>query len=156
MLCAGVAAHDLTRICVTHFHGDHCLGLAGMVQRINLDRVPHPVTAHYPAGGQRFFDRLRYATAYRESVDLREAPVTRTARSPPPDAFTLSAARLSHPVESYGYRLVEPDGRRMLPELLAERGVRGPDIGRLQAGASSAGCGWRRSASRAPGSPSRS
>ena len=51
MLRAGVAAHDLHRICVTHFHGDHSLGLAGVIQRINLDRVPHPVTAHYPALG---------------------------------------------------------------------------------------------------------
>ena len=42
MLRAGVAAHDLNRICVTHFHGDHSLGLAGVIQRINLDRVPHP------------------------------------------------------------------------------------------------------------------
>ncbi len=70
MLRAGVAAHDLNRICVTHFHGDHSLGLAGVIQRINLDQVPHEVTAHYPRSGQRFFDRLRYATAYRETVAL--------------------------------------------------------------------------------------
>ena len=31
-----------------------------------------------------------------------------------------------------GYRLTEPDGRRMLPEKLAALGVTGPDIGRLQ------------------------
>ena len=30
MLRAGVAAHDLNRICVTHFHGDHCLGLGSI------------------------------------------------------------------------------------------------------------------------------
>jgi ribonuclease Z len=132
MLHAGVAAHDLTRICVTHFHGDHALGLAGVIQRINLDRVPHPVTAHYPAGGRHFFERLRYATDYHETATLREVPVTGDgpiARTP---AFTLSAARLSHPVESYGYRLTEPDGRRMLPDRLAAHGVTGPDIGRLQ------------------------
>jgi ribonuclease Z len=35
-------------------------------------------------------------------------------------------------VESFGYRLVEPDGRRMLPELLAEHGIKGPDVGRIQ------------------------
>lgn len=133
MLRAGVAAHDLNRICVTHFHGDHSLGLAGVIQRVNLDRVPHDVTAHYPRSGQRFFDRLRYATAYRETVQLIEAPVEgdggALAVTP---AYTLDARRLSHPVESYGYRLVEPDGRRMLPERLAERGIKGPDIGRLQ------------------------
>jgi ribonuclease Z len=133
MLRAGVAAHDLNRLCVTHFHGDHSLGLAGVIQRINLDRVPHPVTAHYPRSGQRFFDRLRYATAYRESVALAEQPVSGEggvlAETP---SYTLDARRLSHPVESYGYRLVEPDGRRMLPELLAEHGIRGPDVGLLQ------------------------
>ncbi|OKH90991.1 ribonuclease Z [Streptomyces uncialis] len=133
MLRAGVAAHDIDRICVTHFHGDHSLGLAGVIQRINLDRVTHPVTAHYPASGQHFYDRLRHATAYRETVRLDEAPVSGDAavltHSGP---YRLEARRLSHPVEAYGYRLVEPDGRRILPALLAERGISGPDVGRLQ------------------------
>lgn len=132
MLRAGVAAHDIDRICVTHFHGDHSLGLAGVIQRINLDRVPHPVTAHYPASGQRFFDRLRYATAYRETVQLAEAPVAGDGVLATTPAYTLEARRLSHPVESFGYRLTEPDGRRMLPGALAAHGIQGPDVGRLQ------------------------
>ncbi|MGV9941206.1 ribonuclease Z [Streptomyces sp. NPDC003401] len=132
MLRAGVAAHDLHRICVTHFHGDHCLGVAGVIQRVNLDRVPHPVTAHFPRSGQRFFDRLRYATAYRETVGVTEVPVDGDGPLAVTASYTLQARRLSHPVESYGYRLTEPDGRRMLPDLLAARGVRGPDVGRLQ------------------------
>ncbi|MGK5638897.1 ribonuclease Z [Streptomyces sp. URMC 126] len=133
MVRAGVAAHDLNRICVTHFHGDHSLGLAGVIQRINLDQVPHPVTAHYPASGRRFFERLRYATAYRETVELAQEPVSGKGRVLAETAsYTLEARRLSHPVESYGYRLTEPDGRRMLPALLAEHGITGPDVGRLQ------------------------
>ncbi len=132
MLRAAVTAHDVTRICVTHFHGDHSLGLAGVVQRINLDRVPHPVTAYFPASGRRFFDRLRYATAYRETVRLRERPVEDDGVLDDGPLFTLSAHRLSHPVESFGYRLVEPDSRRMLPERLDAAGVTGPDVGRLQ------------------------
>ncbi|MDT0439380.1 MULTISPECIES: ribonuclease Z [Streptomyces] len=132
MLRAGVAAHDLNRICVTHFHGDHSLGLAGVVQRINLDRVPHEITAHYPRSGRRFFDRLRYATAYRETVELREVPVDADGDLASTPSYTLQAYRLSHPVESYGYRLVEPDGVRMLPERLAAHGIAGPDVGRLQ------------------------
>ncbi|MBA2806084.1 ribonuclease Z [Streptomyces sp. KM273126] len=132
MLRAGVAAHDLHRICVTHFHGDHSLGLAGVIQRINLDRVPHDVTAHYPRSGQRFFDRLRYATAYRETVQLVQAPVAEDGVLADTSSYRLEARRLSHPVESFGYRLVEPDGRRMLPERLAAHGIKGPDVGRIQ------------------------
>jgi ribonuclease Z len=134
LLLAGLSAHDLTRLCVTHFHGDHSLGLAGVIQRINLDRVPHPVTAHYPASGQHFYDRLRRATAYRETVAIAERPVAGDGVLvlAETDAYTLRAARLSHPVDAYGYRLSEPDRRRMLPERLAAHGISGPDVGRLQ------------------------
>src|SRR3954463_11769462 len=62
MLRAGGAAHDMHRSFCTLVDGDHSLGLAGVIQRINLAQVPLPVTAHYPASGQNFFARLRYAT----------------------------------------------------------------------------------------------
>ncbi|MGP4111041.1 ribonuclease Z [Streptomyces sp. 4N509B] len=133
MLLAGVSAHDLTRICVTHFHGDHSLGLAGVIQRIHLDQVPHPVVVHYPAGGQSYFDRLRHATAHRRTARLVPEPVaTDGGPQPSPPAYRLSARPLSHSVETVGYRLVEPDGRRMLPERLAHHGIHGPDVGELQ------------------------
>lgn len=35
-------------------------------------------------------------------------------------------------MESFGYRITEPDGRRMVPGLLARHGIKGPDVGRIQ------------------------
>ena len=64
MVRAGVSATDVTRICVTHFHGDHALGLPGILQRISLDAVPHQVTCHFPRDHAEYFDRLRHATPY--------------------------------------------------------------------------------------------
>ena len=133
MLRAGAAAHDLNRICVTHFHGDHCLGLPGVLARMSLDRVPHPVEICYPAGSREVFRRLRHASLFRDVLDLRErrirgaGPVVVDAA-----AFRLEARALSHSVPTVGYRLTEPDGRRMLPDRLAALGITGPDIGRLQ------------------------
>ncbi|MGW2540075.1 ribonuclease Z [Kitasatospora sp. NPDC001574] len=133
MLHAGVSATQLTRIAVTHFHGDHSLGLAGVIQRINLDRVPHPVDVYFPASGEVYFERLRHATAFHETAVLRPRPIEESGPVPAPGArFVLDAVRLSHPVESFGYRLSEPDGRRLVPERLADLGVYGPAVGRLQ------------------------
>jgi ribonuclease Z len=132
MLLAGVAATDLTRICLSHFHGDHCLGLPGVVQRLSLDLVDHPVPVHYPASGQEYLDRLRHATPFHDVTEMPEHPVDTDGPVATGTFGTLSAHRLDHTIDSYGYRLVEPDGRRMLPDRLAAAGVAGPDVGRLR------------------------
>lgn len=134
MVRAGVSAHDLTWICLTHFHGDHCLGVPGVVQRIARDGVGHQVRAAFPASGARFWERLRHAAAFRDTDVITEQPVS--GEHMPLDTgdapFALVARRLSHPVEAYGYRLEEPDGITMLADRLATRAITGPLIGRLQ------------------------
>jgi ribonuclease Z len=132
MTLAGLAASDITRICVTHFHGDHCLGIPGIVQRLSLDRVAHPVYAHYPASGGEYFGRLRYASVFHEVAEVCEVAVAGGGVVATGAFGTLSAARLDHPVETFGYRLVEPDGRRMLPDRLEAWGITGPTVGVLQ------------------------
>ncbi len=131
MLHTGVTATDLTRICVTHFHGDHCLGLPGMIQRLSLDRVPRPVAVHFPAGGAEYFARLRHASSFYETAELAVEPIDADGQRITLGIGRLEARRLRHPIETYGYRLVEPDGCRMLPERLAAYGIAGPDVGRL-------------------------
>ncbi|MFI7023344.1 ribonuclease Z [Micromonospora sp. NPDC049900] len=132
LLHTTVTATDLTRICVTHFHGDHCLGLPGTIQRLSLDRVPHPVAVHFPAEGAEYFARLRHASSFHETAELAVTPIEADGQRIALRCGTLEARRLRHPVDTYGYRLVEPDGCRMLPEKLAAYGVDGPAVGELQ------------------------
>ena len=100
-LFAGVASSAVTRICVTHFHGDHCLGLPGVLQRLSLDQVAHPVDIYYPEGGQPFFERLRHCALYNDTVEIRRHPVPGDAVVSE-GAFTLSARRLDHRTETSG------------------------------------------------------
>jgi ribonuclease Z len=132
MLLAGVSAHDVDRICLTHFHGDHCLGVPGIVQRLSLDRVPQTVVAHYPASGAEFFARMRYAAPFHEQADLREEPVEAAGVLASGEFGTLETRALDHRIDAFGYRLVEPDGRRMLPAELSRVDISGPDVGLLQ------------------------
>jgi len=132
LLRSGAAASDITRICITHFHGDHCLGVPGIVQRLSLDRVPHTVHAHFPRSGAHFFERLRYASAFYDAADIKEEPVDDDGEIATGKFGTLEAYRLDHGIDSFGYRLVEPDGHRMLPEKLREYGIQGPRVRTLQ------------------------
>jgi ribonuclease Z len=131
MLLAGQSVSALRRICITHFHGDHSLGLPGIIQRISLDKVPHPVPVHFPAGGREYLDRLRHATSFYDVADIRPVPVTDGFRVET-SAGLLTALPLHHAIETYGYRLAEPDGRRMVPALLAAHGLAGPAISEVQ------------------------
>jgi ribonuclease Z len=132
MLLAGVKASSITRILLTHFHGDHCLGLPGVVQRLALDGVTRPVGLYYPASGHGYLERLLGSSAHfsRAPVELRPVEVPGLVDAGPP--FSITAGRLEHNVPVWGWRISEPDGRRMLPERLAEMGVVGPAIAELQ------------------------
>jgi ribonuclease Z len=132
LLRAGHSAADITRICLTHLHGDHCLGLPGIVQRLGLDSVTRPVDLYFPASGRPYVERLLAASLFHSTVTIRLHPVDEPGVVDRWGALRLEAERLDHGPETYGWRLVEPDGRRMLPDRLAAAGIAGPDIGLLQ------------------------
>jgi ribonuclease Z len=129
---AGLAASDLTRVCVTHFHGDHCLGLPGIVQRIARDRLTHPVRVAYPHQGREYWQRLRHATSFHDTGVIVGQGVDGDGSCPLGETdLRVTALPLAHSVPTYGYRLAEPDGWRMLPHALAHHGVSGPLVGEL-------------------------
>ena len=131
---AGISVSRVDQVCVTHFHGDHCLGLPGILQRVALDRREAPIGVAYPAAGEEYYQRLRHASVFDDRAAIVPAPVGGPGPVARVGDLTVVAEPLDHRVETYGYRLQEPDGWRMLPERLAALGVRGPDVGRLQEG----------------------
>lgn len=132
MVLAGIPATAISRICITHFHGDHCLGLPGVLQRMSLDGVRRPVDIYFPQGGQPYFERLLDSSIHRQSVEIRPHPVSGPGLADIGPDFRLIAAPLDHRDETFGWRLEEPDGRRILPQRLEALGIAGPQIGRLK------------------------
>ncbi len=123
---ARAAASSVTRICLTHVHGDHCLGLPGVLSRMVLDGVQHPVDLHFPASGADVVRTL--VSLATPGLDLRLHPHGGRGEV----AQGLHVEPLAHRVETYGYRLVEPDGRGLDVDRLRTTGIAGPDVGRLQ------------------------
>jgi ribonuclease Z len=126
MLLAGVPVSRITRICLTHVHGDHCFGLPGVLSRMVLDGVAHPVHLHYPASGEDVVRAL--VSLATPGLDLHLHPHGAAGDIAP----GIGVEPLRHRIEAYGYRVTEPDGRRFLPERLAAARITGPDVGRLQ------------------------
>jgi ribonuclease Z len=126
MIHAGVAAGAITRICLTHVHGDHCFGLPGVLSRMVLDGVAHPVHLHYPASGDQVVRALVGLSP--PGLDVRLHPHGGAGAV----ADRLEVRPLNHRIETYGYLLTEPDGRTFLPERLRAAGIEGPDVGLLQ------------------------
>jgi ribonuclease Z len=133
MQFAGLSVSDITRLCVTHFHGDHALGLPGVLQRMSLDDVAHEVVCHFPGEHEEYFERLRFATPHHARAKIVTQPATGERSYSLDGGLTLTVAPLDHGIPCQGYRLDEADGVRMLPQKLAAAGIKGPDISRLRA-----------------------
>jgi ribonuclease Z len=129
---AGVSTARITRILLTHLHGDHCLGLPGILQRIALDGAGDEVPIHFPASGLPYVERLgtssigRHAPARLEPVDDAGGVA---AESP----LRVTGLPLAHRVPAMGWRIEAPARTHLLPARLDELGVHGPDAGRLLA-----------------------
>ena len=86
----------------------------------------------FPASGFEYFERLRHASVFHDQIDVRPVPVERNGPAQTDAMLTLSAVRLDHHPETFGWRIEEPDGRHLLADRLEAAGIRGPDVGRLQ------------------------
>jgi ribonuclease Z len=125
---AGVSTARVTRILLTHLHGDHCLGLPGVLQRMAQDSVEREVPLHYPASGEPYVERLCDASiGYRAPVRLE--PVDDHGGLVVDAPLRITALPLQHRVPVLGWRIEEPERVHLLPERLDELGVHGADAG---------------------------
>lgn len=129
---ADIAPTTVTRIFVSHFHGDHCLGLGSMLMRLNLDKVEHPIHCYYPASGKKNFRALRYGCIYHENIKVIEHPVKKEGLVDDDGNFRIEAVFLEHGVDNIGWRVTESDRMKFDKEKLHFLGIKGPNVRLLE------------------------
>jgi ribonuclease Z len=127
---------SISRICLTHVHGDHVLGLPGLLQTLDFNDRAEPLTIHTPRGTAGNVRRLVTAldTAPGFPLEIEEIRAGKVVHRG--EAYEIRSFRTDHRTRSVGYALVEDDRKgRFDRERAEELSVPvGPAFGRLHAG----------------------
>src|SRR5580693_3507137 len=122
------------RVFITHFHGDHFLGLPGLIQSMCLNNRTEPLDLYGPPDAKEIFGqvlRLGYFTL-RFPVEVHALDPGHSVEL---NGYTVRAAAADHPVPALAYRIEEGPKRGRFDGALARSlGIHGKDFARLEAG----------------------
>ncbi len=131
---AGLKITSVTKIILSHWHGDHVLGLPGLVQTLSAAEYGRNLEIYGPRGTKQRIDHLFKAFVFDKDIELKVVEV-REGKFYDGNDFTLEALPLEHGIETLGYSFIEKDKRKILPKKLQQLGIKpGPIVGKLQAG----------------------
>ena len=134
-LRSGLGWNKPMKIFVTHLHGDHCIGILGLLQTMSLKKRSRGLEIYGPAGIDEFLAAniriLNFGVSFPVIINPVSDGVVADERS-----YVVSACRAAHSVEAYSYVFEErPRPGRFNRERAEELQVpRGEMWGRLQAG----------------------
>ncbi len=132
---AGLKAPKITRILITHWHGDHVLGIPGILQTVFASDKPDvKIEILGPKGTRQRLRALLDVFGFDTAGRLRARDIEKGVVVDEKDFF-IEAYPLNHRIECFGYRFVEKDRLRIDLKKAAKLGIpKGPLLGRLQKG----------------------
>lgn len=151
---AGLSPNRLSAIFITHFHGDHFNGLAGLLSTMGMDRRERQLRLVGPRGIREYLDTLArlkilYVNYPMDVIELGPADFKRNGKPASSNdsdgglltihegsGYFVSACALNHRIFDMGYRVEEhPRPGRFNLERATELGIpAGPLYGKLQSG----------------------
>ncbi len=122
------------RIFLTHFHGDHFLGLPGLIQSMCLNNRQEPLDIYGPPDAREMVERalgMGYFTL-RFPIEVHPTSPGTTIEL---EGYRVRTAEADHPVPALAFR-VEEEGKRGRFDGPKARalGIQGRDFSRLEAG----------------------
>ncbi|MBD3361330.1 ribonuclease Z [Candidatus Woesearchaeota archaeon] len=134
MMQAGIKPNKITKIFISHWHGDHMLGLPGLLQTMAVNEYTKSLKIYGPPGSKNKYKKMldAFESSYKIEAkihDIKEGKVLET------DDYYIEAYSLTHRTKCYGYRFVEKDKRQINMSKLKKLGVtEGPIVGKIQEG----------------------
>jgi ribonuclease Z len=122
------------RVFLTHFHGDHFLGLPGLIQSMGLNNRTQPLDVYGPPDAEEMVGRALRMGYYTPRFDVG-VHALKPGASVELDGYSVRTAAATHPVPAISYRVEEgPKRGRFDGDKARSLGIRGPDFARLEAG----------------------
>ncbi len=129
---AGVRPSKITKIFISHFHGDHILGLPGLFQTLSASQYENTLVIYGPPGLKKLIDCLFELFVFNKQLKIQIVEIQKTRFLDSADYY-MEAYPLKHNIFCLGYRFVEKDRRKVNMRKAEELGLKqGPLIGRLQ------------------------
>jgi len=113
-----VPINRIKKIFISHFHGDHCLGLPGIIQRLSLNQINHPVEIIYPKEGELFLRNLINAAIFHNNLELIFCPIEHDGKISVSGEVLIEAYKLDHGIDCYGFRISDPLKWNVIPSKL--------------------------------------
>lgn len=136
ILHTNLKPRKIEKIFITHLHGDHIFGLPGLLSSRSFQGGEGPLTIYGPKGIKQFVLNALKISQSRLAYQLAFHEITSDGVVFEDQQFTVTAAKLDHGIDSYGYRVVEADhpGELQVDRLLALGVKPGPIFGQLKSG----------------------
>ncbi len=136
MRIAGISLADVTKICISHWHGDHILGLPGLLLTIASLELSRSVEIYGPRGSKHAFQALFGGIEFETKFNIKITEVHEGIFFENED-YRLESLPMTHPVPCAAFAFVEKDRRRIKVDFVKKLGIPdGPLLGELQRGKS--------------------
>ncbi|MFQ5758134.1 MAG: ribonuclease Z [Candidatus Bathyarchaeia archaeon] len=136
MIHAGAGFHRKTNVFITHMHGDHMLGLPGLIQTMSLLDRRRKLEIYGPTGIKAFVEAIRQTVQFTLTFSIEVHEIEEAGLVCEEKEYEVHATWANHVIPGLAYALVErPRPGRFYPEKAKALGVpEGPFWSRLQQG----------------------
>lgn len=134
LIFAKISPMKINRIFLSHYHGDHILGLPGLLQSMNFRGREKPLSIYGPKGLKRLMNIIEQIGFSDfdfpiETIEVENGTVVET------EEYIIKAQKVRHSVPSFAYSVEEKKKPTFLREKAIELGVPvGPLFGKLHKG----------------------